>query len=131
MVKSRTIYFSFTETKVFTRQFDRLTTVETLYALQDDLIENPHKGDVIKGTGGARKGRIGDPKQNRGKRGAYRYIYVYLEHGERIYLLLFYGKNEQDNLTQEQTRELAALVRQLKEIFGEAGDLPAGKEKTK
>lgn len=109
-------WLAFTETKVFTRQIEKLASTETLFAIQNELLRNPKLGDVIKKTNGARKGRIG--AVGRGKRGGFRYIY--LEQNDRIYLLLFYGKNEQDDLTDEQTKELAALVKTLKETYKES-----------
>ena len=40
-------------------------------------------------------------------------IYLYIEAREKIYLLLTYPKNEQDDLTPEQARRIRALVAQL------------------
>ena len=108
---------AFTETEVFTRQIEKLASSETLFAIQDELLQNPRKGDVIKATSGARKARIGG--DGRGKRGGFRYIYVYLELNERIYLLAFYDKKEQMDLTPQQAKALGELVRQLKKNYGE------------
>ena len=51
--------------------------MRVLFAIEDDLLKNPERGDIIPGTNGARKGRIGDPESRKGKRGSYRYIYAY------------------------------------------------------
>ena len=59
---------------------------DDLRALQNLLIEDPDAGDVITGTGGARKVRI--PLEGRGKSGGGRVIYVDIVVRERIYLLL-------------------------------------------
>lgn len=111
--------FAFTETKIFQKRIESLTTTETLFALQNELLENPTKGKVIQGTNGARKGRIGDKKAGKGKSGGFRYIYIYLERNKRIYLLLFYSKNEQDELSSDEKKQIASLVKQLKEIYKE------------
>lgn len=108
-------YYTFVETPIFTRIIDSMASLDLLTAIQDDLLENPARGDIVKGTGGARKARIADPKQSRGKRGSYRYLYLYLEHRGRIHLLFFYGKNDQADLSPEQTKVVAGLVRQIKE----------------
>ena len=109
-------YYSFVETKVFTKQITSADgkSIDLLTAIQNDLLENPLRGDIVKGTSGARKARIADPKSNRGKSGSYRYLYLYLEHKGRIYLLFLYGKKDQTNLTPEQTQVVASLVEQIK-----------------
>jgi hypothetical protein len=37
--------------------------------LQQELLANPHAGEVIQGTGGLRKMRFADEHRNKGKRG--------------------------------------------------------------
>lgn len=81
--------------------------------LQSLLLEDPEAGDVIQGTGGARKVRV--PLEGRGKSGGGRVIYVDVVVRERIYLLLAYPKNTQADLTPEQKK----LVRKLVEIIKE------------
>lgn len=114
-----TTWLAFTETIIFTEQFHNLTADDTLYSIQNELLENPTLGKVIKGTNGARKARIGDAKRKIGKSGGYRYIYVYLEKAERIYLLLFYSKREQEDLTPQQAKQVGELVKRLKEAYKE------------
>ena len=70
---------------------------------------------MIKGTGGARKGRVADPRDARGKSGSFRYIYLYLEHRGRIFLLLFFSKNEQANLSPDQVKQVAKMVEKIKQ----------------
>jgi len=108
-------YYSFVETPIFTRRMDDLGSIDVLLRIQDDLLEKPTRGSLIKGSGGARKARVADPKSNRGKSGSYRYIYLYLERHGIIYLTFFYGKKEQVNLSPEQTKRIASIVRLLKE----------------
>lgn len=113
-VEERKLY-TFIELPVFMRQFEASASFETLYAIQADLLADPERWPVIKGTGGARKGRVADPRDSRGKSGSFRYIYLYLEHRGRIFLLLFFSKNEQANLSPEQVRQVAVAVEKIKE----------------
>lgn len=86
-----------------------------LFAIQADLLADPERGPVIAGTGGARKGRVGDPTKKRGKRGSFRYLYYYVEHRGRIYLIYLFAKHEQADLTVAQKRVIARLVDIIKE----------------
>lgn len=109
---------TFIEVPAFIKQIDKLgkpASVEVLTALQDDLLKDPKRGDVIKGTSGARKGRIGNPSKGKGKSGGFRYIYFYFEMNHRIYLFYFYEKKAQDDLTYEQTKMLAEVIRRTKD----------------
>lgn len=91
-----------------------MASLETLYAIQSDLIADPERWPVVKGTNGARKGRIADPTMPKGKSGGFRYIYLYLEHRGRIHLLFLFGKKDQADLSAEQTAAVARLVETLK-----------------
>ena len=85
---------------------------DDLKQLEKILLENPLKGDVIQGTGGARKLRI--QLEGRGKRGGGRVIYLDVFEKEKLYLLLAYPKNVQDNLTPAQQKAIKDLVDILK-----------------
>ncbi len=106
MADEGTLWLEFVESKVFNR---RVRELELLTAIQADLIENPERGGLVQGTGGARKARVADPYQRRGKSGSYRYLYLYLPHVGRIHLLYLYGKDEQDDLSPQQKRILREL----------------------
>lgn len=112
----------FVETAVFRRRLDKLTSIETLFALQNELLINPKRGDVIQGTGGARKARIASRQEKRGKSGSFRYIYLYIEKAETIYLLVFYAKNEKDSLSAAEKKQIAELVKILKDKYGESNN---------
>jgi hypothetical protein len=109
--------YSFIETKVFTRRLDELASIDVLVEIQNDLLKKPDRWPVIPGTGGARKGRVGDVKRGKGKSGSFRYIYLYLEHHGQIYLLFLFAKNEQGNLSPEQKKAVARSVEQIKETI--------------
>lgn len=77
-------------------------------ALEKALLENPQLGDVIEGTGGARKMRI--QLEGRGKSGGGRVVYVDVFEREKLYLLFAYPKNVQSDLTPEQKKQVRKLV---------------------
>ena len=85
---------------------------DDLKKLEEILLENPQLGDVIEGTGGARKMRI--QIENCGKSGGGLVIYVDVFEKEKLYFLLAYPKNVQDNLTPDQKKQVRKLVEAIK-----------------
>ena len=85
---------------------------EQLKMLEKILLENPGIGDVIPGTGGARKMRI--QLEGRGKSGGGRVIYLDVFEKEKLYLLFAYPKNVQENLTEEQKHSIKVLIDAIK-----------------
>lgn len=61
--------------------------MDVLGAIQEDLLKNPARGDLVQGLGGIRKARIANPLRGKGKRGGYRYLFLYLEKRSHIHLL--------------------------------------------
>ena len=107
------IWFEFVESNVFSKQVGELSA-EVLTKIQYDLVQNPERGDIVKGTHGVRKARVADPHSSRGKSGSYRYLYLYLEHAGRIHLLYLFSKNEQSDLSPEQKHIIGALSQQIR-----------------
>jgi hypothetical protein len=105
-------YFEFVRLPSFERTAASVLSEEDIRALEQVLIENPRAGQVVPGTGGVRKIRVGI--EGRGKRGSARVIYLYVELREKVYLLLAYAKNVQADLTADQARAVRALVDQLR-----------------
>ena len=106
---------TFIETRVFTTRWDRRQDDEALRALQNELLENPTAGDEIKGCGILRKLRFGDPGRGKGKRGGVRVIYVYTPEAGQVDLITVYGKDEADDLTRDQVKELCHLAQILRD----------------
>lgn len=98
------------ETSVFTRQVSQLLDRESYRLLQLRLVSDPEAGSLIPGTGGLRKVRW--QGSGRGKRGGVRVIYYWTVRHEVILMLLMYEKNERDDLTADQKKVLAALVKE-------------------
>ncbi len=88
-------------------------TDKELKSLQEELTINPEKGDLIQGTGGLRKIRIAF--DGRGKSGSARVCYIDFIFIERIYLITAYSKNEKDNLSNEEKKNIKKLVKSLED----------------
>lgn len=85
---------------------------EDLEELEKVLLKNPHVGEVIQDTGGARKMRI--QLEGRGSRGGGRVIYIHVFEKEQLYLLFAYPKNVQDDLTPDQKKAVRKIVEDIK-----------------
>jgi mRNA-degrading endonuclease RelE of RelBE toxin-antitoxin system len=104
----RQIEMLIVETTVFTRRLFKLLDDETYRLFQYALVADPECGDLIRGSGGLRKVRWA--AAGRGKRGGVRIIYYWGKEMETILLLLIYGKNEMDDLSQQELKLLRKLV---------------------
>ena len=68
------------------------------------------RGKLIPGSGGIRKLRWAG--SGRGKRGGLRIIYYWRVANQQIWMLLAYPKNEQDNLTKAEIKQLKQWVKE-------------------
>lgn len=98
------------ETSVFTRLVLREMDPEDYRALQLELARNPDLGKVIPEAGGLRKVRWG--AEGRGKRGGVRLIYFWAPKRQLLIMLYLYAKNERTDLTRQQLRILADVVKE-------------------
>ena len=104
----------FVELPPFRRYLDSLSEgPDLLRSIQESLLVNPEVGDVISGTGGLRKMRHGG--KGKGKSGGYRVTYLHRPEAEKIYLIVLYAKNEQEDLSSDEKKFLRKLVETLKE----------------
>ena len=101
----------FIETPTFTRAITTLLSDDDYASLQMALVQDPARGDVIRGSGGLRKLRYA--VSGRGKRGGIRVIYYWVKSDSQIYMLLAYAKSVKDSLT---TQELTILSEWVKEL---------------
>ncbi len=88
--------------------------LDVLNLIQADLLNNPARGDLVQGLGGIRKARCSNPGRGKGKRGGYRFLYLYLETRHHIHLLYLLDKDEQEDLTNDERKSLRALVSQIR-----------------
>jgi hypothetical protein len=89
--------------------------IEDMVALEQTILADPHVGNVVRGTGGLRKLRLGQRAVGRGKRGGARVYYLDLPAKGVTHLLAIFGKREKDDLSLEERKSLATLVRTLKQ----------------
>jgi hypothetical protein len=105
------------ESRAFTKRLQQLagaSAADVLNEIQADLMKNPTRGDVVRDLGGIRKARCSNPFRGKGKRGGYRYLFLYLENRDHIHLLHLLDKDEQEDLSTEERKVLRALVNEIK-----------------
>ena len=100
----------FVETPVFTKRVKELLPDEDYRTLQIALLLRPEQGPLIKGGAGLRKVRWAP--RGLGKRGGLRVIYFWQPVDQAFYMLFAYAKTEQEDLTPDQLRVLARVVRE-------------------
>ena len=104
------------QTVVFTPTFE--TQAKRAGLSEDDVLRiaaliaaDPLAGDLIKGSGGARKLRIARPGE--GKRGGYRTIHYWAGDDVPVFLMALIDKRERANLSKAEIVELAAVLSQI------------------
>lgn len=86
-----------------------------LVAMEQGILGDPQSGDLVPGTGGLRKIRLGQRQVRRGKSGGVRVYYLDLPHRAVTHLVAIFGKREKSDLSPAERRAVAGLVKQLKE----------------
>lgn len=79
--------------------------------MQNELVADPMRGDLIKGGGGIRKLRYA--VTGRGKSGGVRVIYYLKRIDDLIYMLVIYPKSRKDDLSPDEIEQLRKLVKVL------------------
>jgi len=103
----------FVELSPFLRFREEYWTDEDFRLLQNFLLVSPEAGDLIRGGHGLRKLRWS--AQGRGKRGGARLIYYFQQSRDHIYLIYGYVKSERDDLTPQQLKVLAELMKDVRD----------------
>lgn len=93
------------ETPSYLKAAEKIFTESEREDIVAMIAADPECGDLIRGTGGFRKVRVG--RSGIGKRGGGRVIYILRNEEFPIFLITAYPKNEKDNLTQKERNELA------------------------
>jgi hypothetical protein len=78
-----------------------------LRTIQGELEIKPDRGAMVPGLGGVRR-----------KRGGYRYLYLYLQDRGHIHLLILLDKNEQEDASEEQRKQIREWVALIKKSSG-------------
>ena len=79
------------------------------------IADDPQGGDIMSGTGGARKVRHAGRGQ--GKSGGYRTVHYYGGGDIPVFLLSIYGKGAKGNLTKSERNDLASLLPRLADTY--------------
>ncbi len=101
-------FFGFTETQRFVKSAEKILGEEIISELQLYLCKYPDDGAIIPNSGGI--GKIRWAGSGRGKRGGARIIYYFANKAGRILLLDIYAKNEKENLSAADLRDLTDVV---------------------
>jgi hypothetical protein len=104
------------ETKAFTAQAKATLTDAEVSALITMLAKDPTCGDVIRGTGGLRKVRVG--VHGRGKRGGARVIYYFYNETMPLFLLAVFAKNEKEDLSAAERASLTRVAEAIRTEYG-------------
>jgi hypothetical protein len=111
----------FIESRAFSLRLEQLAgdaAAEVLSRMQEDLLANPERGNMVQGLGGIRKARVSNPTRGKGKRGGFRYFFLYLERRQHIHLLFLLDKDEEEDLSAPERKLLRSLVEQIKGYGG-------------
>jgi hypothetical protein len=81
------------------------------------LADNPQAGEIMVGTGGARKLRFRRP--GTGKSGGYRVVTYYAGQDMPVFLLNVFAKGDRANLTQGERNTLQSMLSKLAAIYME------------
>ncbi len=105
------------QTRKFSETLDQLVhqkklIIEDFQEFEKELVSDPKIGDVIQGTGGIRKIRL--KSSGKGKSGGFRVCYIDIPEKEKLFLILLYGKNEQEDLSSDEKKILKNLTDRLK-----------------
>lgn len=103
------------ETPDFRAVADRLLTEAERLALIASVAENPMQGDVMEGTGGARKLRWG--YGNKGKSGGVRVIFYYAGDDVPVFMLDIFAKNEKANLSKAERNDLRDILQAIADEY--------------
>lgn len=107
--------FGFVHLPRFAANWNRLgLTDDDLQALENLILEQPDKGDVMQGTGGLRKLRFAPPSWHVGKSSATRVVYVIFAEPSLCYLFNLFAKNEMPNLSAKDKAEARKAVAELR-----------------
>lgn len=103
---------TFVESPYFSSLLESIDDKSLLSRIQKEILERPENAKVVEGTGGLKKIRVA--KQRAGKSGGYRVFYLDLPKKGNTHLIFLLKKNESENITDAEKKEIRALVKQIK-----------------
>jgi hypothetical protein len=100
--------YRFIQTPFFSEDIDETGELDLLEAVEAEITRNPEGGSLLKG--GIRKIRVASTKRPEGKSGGYR-VWFYHHKPDDIFLLFLLDKREAADLTPEQEKHLAQVLK--------------------
>jgi len=107
----------FIEFPAFTKAITKLPD-DDYSIFQRDVAADPEQGDLIRGTGGFRKARMGFPSVGIGKSGGVRAIYLYLADLQNIVLVTLYAKAKKSTISDAEKNDLRKLSAEIRRALG-------------
>ncbi len=101
-------------TSVYDRRAGKILRPEERAAMEFHVASNPEPHPIVAGTGGVHKARWG--RAGKGKRGGVRVIYFYRSEPAVVYFLDIYAKNEKEDLTRAEKKQLKQIVDRLRGV---------------
>ena len=101
---------SVTELPGYRRRADELLAADEQDAVVDLIAYDPTRGDLIPGSGGLRKLRVG--LSGSGKRGGARVIYYFYNEDVPVLLMAIYAKNEKADLSDRDKKKSAQYAKE-------------------
>lgn len=99
-------------------------TGDELATIIDLIATNPQSGDVIVGTGGARKVRIGG--KGKGKSGGYRVVTFFAAPDIPVFLLALVSKGQRADISQADRNALRVILGHLASDYRAGAPIPWG-----
>lgn len=120
MKKENIILQTVVETPEFIRQAKTCMDEKMRERFIDYIAKNPLSGDLIQGTGGARKIRWQSDSFS-GKRGGVRIIYYYHDQEIPIYLFTVYKKSQRVNISSAEKKMLEDIIKSIVKAYKKRG----------
>jgi hypothetical protein len=119
-VSERRPWVTVVETPVYLARAERILDEVQRQAVVDLLTVNPEIGEIIQGTGGARKVRFA--LGGRGKSGGARVIYFFHNEGMPVFLLTVYTKSQRANLSAADKNAMQKLCKAIVGTYAKKGE---------
>ncbi len=102
---------------------------DELKEIADFFANEPDAGELVKGTGGARKARVAG--RGKGKSGGYRVTAFYVAEDVPVFLLDIFSKGDKENLTKAERNEVEKYLEGLIDDYRKSVRDRARKSKSK
>lgn len=105
----------------FDKQWERMgLDDEDRRRLENEIVNNPQVGSVIRGTGGLRKMRFAF--EDKGKSGSARTLYVDFVVVKRVYLITAYSKSQKEDISPSECEMFKKIIEKTKKELGGGND---------